>query len=125
MSVMIVGADHLGSIEKNLQAYGFAEIAHVSGRMATDRRKSAISQATSLVVVLVDFVNHMTARNIKEQAKAQGVPLVFAKRSWCSLAEQLNKQGIGKAFCDRITGTSCPIGKRECRRGVNNVGQKN
>jgi hypothetical protein len=94
MSVMIVGADHLGSIVKNLHTCGFVEIEHISGRNVADRKKFTISQATSLVVVLIDYVNHVTAKNVKAQAKAQGVPMVFAKRSWCSVAEQLNKCGV-------------------------------
>jgi hypothetical protein len=49
-----------------------------------------------LVVVFIDYVNHITARNVKERAKAQGVPMLFAQRSWCSLEEQLVKHGIGR-----------------------------
>lgn len=93
MSIMIVGADHLGGIEKNLRANGYSAFDHVCGRSAADRKSVPIPRATTLVVVLVDYVNHITARNIKKRAKAQGVPLVFAKRSWCSLAEQLKRVG--------------------------------
>jgi hypothetical protein len=93
MSVMIVGADHLGGIEKKLLARGYSGIDHVCGRSVADHKNMPIPRSTTLVVVLVDFVNHITARNIKKRAKAQGVPLVFAKRSWCSLAEQLKKAG--------------------------------
>ncbi|MBP2650381.1 MAG: hypothetical protein H6Q74_1206 [Firmicutes bacterium] len=91
MSVMIVGADHLGNIKKNLQMYGMCDIDHMSGRMVSDRKKFSIPRSTSLVVVLTDFVNHGTAKNVKEQAKVQGVQTIFAKRSWCSLAKQLEK----------------------------------
>lgn len=94
MSVMIVGADHLGNIEKNLQYCGITEIEHVCGRNVADRKKFSIPQYISLVVVLIDYVNHVTAQNVKEQAKARGVPMVFAKRSWCSLEEQLARHGI-------------------------------
>lgn len=96
MSVMIVGADHLGSIEKNLQHYGIADVKHVSGRNVADRKRFCIPQSISLVVVFIDYVNHITARNVKERAKAQGVPMLFAQRSWCSLEEQLVKHGIGR-----------------------------
>lgn len=94
MSVMIVGADHLGNIEKNLREYGIEEIEHMHGRNVGDRKKVHIPQAISLIVVLTDYVNHGTARNVKEQAKVQGVPMIFAKRSWCSLEQQLLKSGI-------------------------------
>lgn len=94
MSIMIVGADHLGNIEKNLYSRGYTAIEHIRGRNVSDRKKFNIPHATALVVVLTDYVNHVTARNVKEQAKAQGVPTVFAKRSWSSLAEQLEKRGV-------------------------------
>ncbi len=94
MSVMIVGADRLGGIEKNLAAQGFHVAAHVCGRSAADHRCVPIPRAATLVVVLVDYVNHVTARNIKKQAKIQGVPLVFARRSWRSLTEQLQRRGV-------------------------------
>ena len=76
MSVMIVGADHLGNIKKNLQMYGMCDIDHMSGRMVSDRKKFSIPRSTSLVVVLTDFVNHGTAKNVKEQAKVQGVQTI-------------------------------------------------
>ncbi|MDR3592123.1 MAG: DUF2325 domain-containing protein [Negativicutes bacterium] len=96
MSVMIVGADHLGSIEKSLHEHGFTDIEHIRGRNTADRKKFNIPQATRLIVVLTDYINHSTARNVKEKAKERGVPMVFAKRSWCSLYEQLKKCGVTK-----------------------------
>lgn len=93
MAVMIVGADHLGNISKNLRQYGVKSIEHLPGRNVGDRKKVRIPLAVSLVILLTDYVNHGTARNVKEQAKAQGVPLLFAKRSWCSLEQQLRKSG--------------------------------
>ena len=94
MSVIVVGADRLGSIEKNLQAWGFDRIRHVSCRNVGDQKKLNISTSTSLIVVMIDFVNHGAARCIKEQAKLHGIPMVFARRSWISVAEQLERLGI-------------------------------
>lgn len=94
MSVLIVGADHLGSIEKNLQHLGISEIEHISGRNVSDRRKLNIPKTTRCVVVLIDFINHNTAKNIKQTAKHQGVPLVFAKRSWSSMEQKLTEAGF-------------------------------
>lgn len=90
MNVMIVGADHLGSISKNLESYGATTIAHVCGRNVADRNIK-IPQATSLVVVLTDYINHGTAKHVKAEAKLLGVPAVFSRRSWCSLEGQLAK----------------------------------
>ncbi|EGO61881.1 DUF2325 domain-containing protein [Acetonema longum] len=94
MSVMIVGADHLGTLEKKLQDMGIPVAAHVTGRNANDQSRIRIPKATSLVVVMTDYLNHNTARYIKKSAKSQGVPLVFAKRSWSDLQQQLELAGI-------------------------------
>lgn len=94
MSMMIVGADHLGSIRKNLEDWGVTEVEHVSGRKVADRKRIPIPLATKVVVVLIDYVNHLTARQIKEQAKDKGIPLVFAKRSWCSIQGKLAECGL-------------------------------
>jgi hypothetical protein len=94
---MIIGADRLGSIDKNLlHSYGITSISHVAGRKPSERSLK-IPQATSLVVVLTDFINHCTAKHIKQEAKSHGIPTVFAKRSWCSLNEQLEKCNLAKS----------------------------
>jgi len=89
MSVMLVGADHLGGIEKNLQMMGINVIDHVTGRNVGDRKKFKFPLSTVLVVVFIDYINHTTAKNIKSMAKSKGVPLVFANRSWSSLQDKL------------------------------------
>ena len=94
MSIMVVGADHLGHIEKNLQDMGFDAIQHVHCRTVGDQKKLNVSGSTDLIIVMVDFVNHSAAHCIKEHAKKRGIPMIFAKRSWSSLAEQLSKAGI-------------------------------
>jgi hypothetical protein len=91
MAVMLVGADILGNITKNLQDLGFEDIYHVSGRNVTESRKAKIPTSVQCVVVFTDFVNHNTASNFKKMAKAQSLPVVFAKRSWCSLREKLTE----------------------------------
>lgn len=84
MNVMIIGADRLGSIDKNLfNSYGITGISHVACRKPSECN-IRIPQATSLIVVLTDYINHCTAKHIKREAKANGIPTVFAKRLWCS-----------------------------------------
>lgn len=89
MSVMLVGADHLGTIEKKMQMMGINSIDHITGRNSGARKKSKFPLSTALIVVFIDYINHTTAKNIKSMAKSQGVPLVFANRSWSSLEEKL------------------------------------
>ncbi|MBU2700305.1 hypothetical protein Ga0466249_001397 [Sporomusaceae bacterium BoRhaA] len=90
MSIVVVGADHLGGIEKNLYSLGVTEITHVSARKSLTRSKLKLPKATALVLVLTDYVNHGTAAHVKFVAKAQDIPLVYAKRSWSSVEEKLN-----------------------------------
>ncbi|WP_019552273.1 DUF2325 domain-containing protein [Propionispira raffinosivorans] len=93
LNIMVIGADHLGNIEKNLATYGAAKISHVSGRATLDQ-KIAIPQTAGLVVILTDCVNHGTARRAKAVAKAQGIPAIFSKRSWCWLEKKLLESGF-------------------------------
>lgn len=94
MAIMVVGADHLGHIGKNLQELGFTSIQHVPCRTVGDQKKLSVSNSIDLIIVMVDFVNHSAAHCIKEHAKKRGVPMVFARRSWSSLVAQLTKAGI-------------------------------
>jgi len=89
MSVMLIGADHLGNIGKKIQMMGFNSIDHVTGRNVNDRKKFKCPLSTALIVVFIDYINHATAKNIKVMAKSQGVPLIFANRSWSSLQDKL------------------------------------
>ncbi|MBP2663224.1 MAG: hypothetical protein H6Q71_1172 [Firmicutes bacterium] len=89
MSVVVVGGDYLGSIEKNLYSMGVTELVHISGRKALDRNKMNVPKDTAFVLVLTDYVNHGTAKNVKLVAKAQAIPLVFAKRSWRAVEGKL------------------------------------
>lgn len=94
MSVLIVGADNLGRIEKELQDLGIYRIEHITGRNAVDKKKFNIPKATRLIVVLTDYINHNTAQNVKQLAKSKGIPLVFAKRSWSSIGQKLTGAGL-------------------------------
>ncbi len=90
MSIVVVGADHLGGIEKKLYSLGITEIVHVSGRKSLTRSKMNLPKTTAFVLVLTDYVNHGTANHVKFMARAQEIPLVYAKRSWRSVEEKLN-----------------------------------
>ncbi|KYZ74931.1 hypothetical protein AXX12_15235 [Anaerosporomusa subterranea] len=91
MRILIVGADYLGEIADRLSAMGITEIQHISGRKAVSGRKSQISCAVELVLVLVDRLNHNTMRQAKLTAKSKSIPIIFAKRSWCSIEQKLQR----------------------------------
>ncbi|MBP2651405.1 MAG: hypothetical protein H6Q74_2230 [Firmicutes bacterium] len=89
MSVVVVGGDYLGGIEKNLYSLGVTELVHISGRKALDHNKVRVPKATAFIVVLTDYVNHGTAQTVKFVAKSRAIPLIFAKRSWRAVEKEL------------------------------------
>lgn len=101
MSILIVGADNLGSIPKNLAECGLTAISHITGRSTSDKKECLIGSNTALIIVLIDFVNHGVAGAIKKQAKKQGVPIVFAKRSWPAIREKINALGVDALYKQR------------------------
>jgi len=94
MSIVIIGADYLGSMEKKLYSLGVTELTHIDGRKVANQNKICIPKKTDFVLVLTDYVNHNTAKIVKTIAKAQDVPLVYSKRSWGAVEEKLVSLGI-------------------------------
>lgn len=91
MSIVVVGADYLGGIEKKLQSLGgITEVVHISGRKASTKNKIRLPKTTAFILVMTDYINHQTTETVKCLAKAQDIPLVFAKRSWRAVEEKLN-----------------------------------
>lgn len=82
MSVMVVGGDYLGTIEKNLYSLGVSELLHLDGRKGSKKGRVHIPQQVACILVFTDYINHNTAKLIKDAAKLQGVPSFFSKRSW-------------------------------------------
>lgn len=89
MSVVVIGGDCLGSIEKNLYSLGITELVHISGRKAQERNKISLPKTTAFVLVLTNYVNHCTAQQVKTIAKSRDIPVIFSKRSWRSVEEKL------------------------------------
>jgi len=93
-SLLIVGADHLGSITEKLLSIGFNKVVHVSGRKANMIKKE-IPEHISFILVLTDYINHNLSTVIKKRAKNQAIPIFYAKRSWCSIYNVLRDIEIG------------------------------
>jgi len=94
MSIVIIGADYLGGIEKNLYSAGVTELTHFDGRKGANHNKISIPKNTDFVLILTDYVNHNTAKVVKTIAKAQDIPLIYSKRSWGAVEEKLVSLGI-------------------------------
>ncbi|ADY57062.1 hypothetical protein Sgly_2791 [Syntrophobotulus glycolicus DSM 8271] len=80
MRVLIVGADRMGNITSKLRERGFEEITHWCGRSKTFWKKS-IPIDVAQVIIFCDFIDHNTMRNVRQQAKANDIPIVYSKRA--------------------------------------------
>lgn len=93
MTVLIVGGDNVASFTQFLSHAGFSDFQHWSGRKAGDHHQR-MPLDTSLVVLLVDQVNHLMATKVKDEAFARNVPVVYTPRSRARLVEQLQRKGL-------------------------------
>ena len=94
MSIVVIGADYLGVIEKNLYSLGVTELKHIDGRRVSNQNKINIPKKTDFILVLTDYVNHNTAKMVKTVAKIHDVPLIFSKRSWGFVEEKIISSGL-------------------------------
>lgn len=89
MSILVVGADHLGDIPKYLGGLGYTTVKHIKGRKRCLEKQLHIPSNTKMVLVLTDYIDHNIARAVKQKAKGNNVPIVFAKRSWSEISSKL------------------------------------
>ncbi len=80
MRALVVGADRMGNIPLKLKEKGFADITHWSGRCKTFWRKQ-IPNDVSQVIILCDYIDHNTMKNVRHQAKENRIPIVYSKRA--------------------------------------------
>jgi hypothetical protein len=95
-SLLVVGADHLGTITDKLISSGFNEIIHLDGRKV-NMVKRDIPEHIDIILVMTDYVNHNLAKVIKQKAKNQEKPIYFVKRSWSSIHPVIQKMKMRKA----------------------------
>ena len=88
MTVLLVGADRLGNIPKELEEYGCSEIIHWDGRKAQDKK---IPQKVDMVLMLHDFLNHNLMIRIKAEAKRRDLPIVYSRRGTADLKQALKR----------------------------------
>ncbi len=90
MTVMVIGGDHLGSINDQLKEQGFEKVKHLTGRKNSPVTEM-ISARVDLVVVLTDYVGTKLSRVVKNEAKRHDVPIIFARRSWSCIAQEMER----------------------------------
>ena len=89
MSVVVVGADHLGHIEKKLYEHGISKLIHVSGRKKSDNKRVVLTNQISAVLIFTDYINHNLMDQVKSQARCLNIPVIFSKRSWSAIEPKL------------------------------------
>jgi hypothetical protein len=92
-SLLVVGADHLGTISNKLRDYGFNEIIHLDGRNVNMVRRD-IPKNIDIVFVMTDYVNHNLAKVVKQKAREQAKPIFFVKRSWSSIHQIMEENNL-------------------------------
>ncbi|MBU5294618.1 DUF2325 domain-containing protein [Anaerosalibacter bizertensis] len=78
----------MGNIKDNLKQNGFNKITHVTGRRSREQ-SCRVPKNIDLVLVLTDYINHQTSKNIKKQTKNSDSKVIFSKRSWSSISKSL------------------------------------
>lgn len=104
MTVLLVGADNLGTIPEYLSDYGFEKIIHWCGRKTKNNNK-LIPINTDMILVFSDFVNHNLMYNIKKAAKEKSIPILYSKRSSSCIRQTLERCCYGLNGCNRCPKT--------------------
>ena len=88
MKALLVGADKLGNIPEALESFGIESYTHWTGRKK-GMRKMDIPEATDVVIVFTDFIEHNMTKQVKQQAKDMNIPCVYSKRACSDLIHKL------------------------------------
>jgi len=91
MQATVVGGDRLGNIPHVLAGRGIRVMRHVTGRDASDQRRTALPRGTQLLILFTDFLNHNAMRAFRAAAQEGGVPILACRRSASALAEALTR----------------------------------
>ncbi|MBS4021061.1 MAG: DUF2325 domain-containing protein [Dethiobacter sp.] len=92
MTVLLVGADRLGNIPKELEQYGCEKIIHWDGRKVQDKK---IPKQVDMVLMFYDYLGHALMADIKSQAKKRNLPVVFSRRGTADLKKALDYHSLG------------------------------
>ena len=88
MAALIIGGDRVAAYSSYLQRLGYATIRHWNGRRQSECHRQ-IPVDTSLVVILIDQVNHGLATKTRRVANAMRVPIVFSGSGVGQLSEAM------------------------------------
>ncbi len=94
MSLMIVGADHLGNIKDNLKSIGVNDITHLSGRNKGVFQNFKLPVSIDAILVLTDYIHHTAMHVVKREAKEKNKDVIYARRSWACIYKKLEQRKL-------------------------------
>jgi hypothetical protein len=80
LHTLIVGGDYIDGLVDELTGLGLGRVEHWGGRKVRDLNRT-IPADMDLVVVLFDYVSHNLLRKVRAEARRQGLPLIYSRRS--------------------------------------------
>lgn len=83
MSVLILGGDKIDPIRNVLTTLGVENIIHWTARNQKNGRKKdkVIPSKVTILLMLTNFLNHNAMKHYRAEAKAKGLPVVYATRN--------------------------------------------
>ncbi len=88
MAALIIGADRLGKIPDVLKENGYSELIHIPGRKK-GMRNYKIPSNVDVVIFMIDFLEHCTMKNFKQQLKGTSIPSLYCRRSASDVQNKL------------------------------------
>jgi len=85
MAALVVGGDNIESLRNEFLALGIRQVTHSSGRKHGEKH-NLIPRNIELVVVLVNYVNHILSSKVKREAKRLRLPVIYSRNSRRSFA---------------------------------------
>ena len=98
MTALVVGGDYIETLRRELLAHGLEHVEHWDGRRSRFTKRT-IPGSARLVVILCDYVSHSVSNALKQQAKKNGIPLVFCRSSIHELRRKLEGQMLTTVPC--------------------------
>ncbi|MDC7690544.1 DUF2325 domain-containing protein [Vogesella indigofera] len=79
MRAMIIGGDKVETTRRALQASGYADVLHWSGRKSGDLKREFPARVAHMVIIL-DYVNHNLAKRMRLIARARQISVAYVGR---------------------------------------------
>lgn len=92
MSVLIVGGDYIEAIAGYLRKLGADEILHRSCRKESEAAQP-LPRRLDAILMLTSYLGHASMQRIRGEARRNGVPVIYARRSLGDVARQCEGAG--------------------------------